>query len=798
MEDPFVGERDRTSNAGEKTLAHPDHSCYFLPSVRRASSLTPQTRRNSPISDSGHSAIHRRAHVAPRSVSMPIASASRLWNPTTIAANTAALVLGAMILFGAGSCAELDAQDAAHARKPASTEAATPSSAEAADPHAPAVEAATAPSTEPALDLLSLESSRAERRPRPVQSMDTAPTDSINPAQPTPSDPAPEAVAPGSLPSVQTSPVDRFFEPSPLGLRGWTAAATEKLATADAPSTHASQQLVQIATVVPVPISMGATAQMPYPAPVSTESASSIDPTTLSTARDVPGYIDDETLQSIARLATIVQSAPIPTLAHTPKPEPVPAVVAATEPAIFAPKPLNAEPPAQPFKPIIVDVAAPLTLPFCITQRPLAAPRPPAPAPPTASVALTSRAVTSAAPASPAIPYFLLAAMALAFIATCGMAYLTSASIDSNGTPRRVMTISCRISLAFGTLAVALIGCCRFGAAISTSIGGQISCAVLAVVGATLCIGAGVWLCRAISGPITATLSNMRALASGNLLVTPINSTTRDELGELARSTDKLAASLKDIISEVAISSSEVAVAASELAIGAQGMSAAAGQVSNQCAVAAGDASCTGRLATSGGRSLQQASAELARIDEFVHASTGSVRTLADRGRQIARIVELIDDISDRTHLVALNASIEASKAGPNGRAFAMLADEVRRLAERTQKATEEATATVRGVQDDCTSAAERMTFGAAQIKQSADLAGRAGHDLAEIIRTAGGVSSMIETISTAAEEAGAGAAQSAGAAVQLSARAGDLKAMVDRFRIDTTSFMRHAPATAA
>jgi methyl-accepting chemotaxis protein len=240
----------------------------------------------------------------------------------------------------------------------------------------------------------------------------------------------------------------------------------------------------------------------------------------------------------------------------------------------------------------------------------------------------------------------------------------------------------------------------------------------------------------------------------------------------------------------VAISSSEVSAAACELAVGAQGMSVAAGQVSNQCAVAAGDASSAGRLATSGGRSIQQASAEIARIDEFVTTSTTSVRTLADRGRQIARVVELIEDISDRTHLVALNASIEASKAGPSGRAFAVLADEVRRLAERAQKAAEECSATVRGVQDDCSAAADRMSFGAAQIKQSADFTGRAGHDLAEIIRTASGVSSMIQTISLAAEEAGAGAAQSAGAAAQLSTRAGDLKAMVDRFRIDTTSFM--------
>ncbi len=735
---------------------------------------------------------------------MVIARASRLWNPAPIAIKTAALAISAMILIGVGSCAELDAQDASHARKPATAESAAPNPAEPADQNAIAGSTDATSATEPTLDLIAGEAPHADRHPKPVETNQAAPADTTAPfEQAIPSIPEVAPVAPAlkSLLSLESSPLESFFEPSPLDLREWSVTGNLPIQQHPVSENTIPMQLVQVASVV------AATDASTFPVFPLLPANHSIEANTagsknVSAQHDAPSPFDNDAVRSF--IATATQSA---TFAHSPSHPATHESSAAqqistdafAESVIIAPKPLSSEPPARPFKPMVVDVAASLVLPSCITQQPIPAtaqrpPSPTHPAPPTASVMLTSSVATAAAPVSPAIPYFLLAAMAIAFITTCGIAFLTSSTTDSTGTSRRALTIPCRITLAIGTLAVVLIGSCRFGAAISTSIGGQITCAVFAAIGATLCVGAGLWLCRAISGPVAASLFNIRALDSGNLLVAPINSTSRDELGELARATDKLAASMKDIISEVAISSSEVAAAASELAIGAKGMSAAAGQVSSQCAVAAGDASTAGRLATSGGRSLQQAAAEITRIDEFVHTSTDSVRTLANRGRQIARVVELIDDIADRTHLVALNASIEASKAGPNGRAFAVLADEVRRLAERAQNATEEVTSTIRGVQDDCTAAADRMSFGAAQIKQSADLTGRAGHDLAEIIRTAGGVSSMIQTISTAAEEAGAGAAQSAGAAAQLSNRAGDLKAMVDRFRIDTTSFMRHAP----
>lgn len=685
-----------------------------------------------------------------------------------------------LIALGVGSCAELETQDASHTRK---TGDAISPAVEISPEHAAVAADSTAHAdSQEMIDLV------------------PTPTPRRNAAQPM------KATDASAQPSTQESAGTVFggtmvLEVSTVAVSTTDAASNQPCAADWIPTPAALDALAWSVTGSSPP------ATMPYPqpdaTPTHTEHVTTVvaalaapEPQIVSVPEDAPEPEPASTPSNASAVAAQPASDHSATQSHTATQQ----TAVTTEPVFHAPTPVKVEPPAQPFRPIIADVAPPLNLPFCITQRPVpvAAQRPQFPAPPTASVALTGVSATSAPPTTPIIPYFLLAAMVLAAITTLGLGFVTSAVSDATGVARRSMTIPCRIVLAIGTLATAIIGCCRFGAVISTSIGGQITCAVLAFVGVTLCIGAGMWLVRSISAPLSITLHNIRALASSNLLIEPINSTQRDELGELARATDKLAASIKDIISEVAISSSDVAAAASELAIGAQGMSAAAGQVSNQCALVAGDASSTGRLATSGGRSLQQAAEEMARIDEFVHASSDAVRDLTSRGDQVARIVTLIDDIADRTHLVALNASIEASKAGPNGRAFAVLAEEVRRLAERAQKATEEAAATVRAVQSDCRAASDRMTFGATQIKQSADFTGRAGHDLAEIIRTAGGVSSMIQTISSAAEEAGAGAAQSAGAAAQLSTRASDLKAMVDRFRIDTTSFMRHASVRAS
>ncbi len=482
------------------------------------------------------------------------------------------------------------------------------------------------------------------------------------------------------------------------------------------------------------------------------------------------------------------------------------------EVVIRAPMPVGAQPPVQPTQIVHEIISTPFTPPSCTTQMSMhigaasqggnvtggtraavvAAPvaQVPFPGPRVALIPTTTASIAFAV------------AIALTILATLGLARVLSKGVGPDGVVRFAPNTGSKISLGMGAMATTMLAAswlaCRevnivaaTGAGASAAAYVRIACLAFGAVG--VCVVMGVALVRGVALPSVRLLENMKRMGAGDLTVAPINSTARDELGELSRAADKLLAAVRDVVTEVSITSTEVAAAAGEIAVGAKGMSVAAGRVSDQCAHAAENAAGAGRLAENGGRSIEQTGNEIGRVDELVRDGTVSVATLSGRGRQIARVVELVSDLSDRTQLVAMNAAIEAAKAGPNGRAFAVLADEVRRLAERARKATEEAAATIRGIQDEAEAVADRMDKSAVQIKQSAEMNGRAGEDLRELARAASGVAGAIETMGSAAEEAGAGAAQSAGAAVQLSARAEDLKAVLGRFKMESSGVVLHA-----
>ena len=489
------------------------------------------------------------------------------------------------------------------------------------------------------------------------------------------------------------------------------------------------------------------------------------------------------------------------------------AAASATETAIRAPMPVNLQPPVRAVQEI---TGAAFTPPLCTTQGPalpaiasgpqstptagiaVAAPTHTQPPPPVAQVPFPGQRAVSI-PTSVASMAF-LAAIALAILATAGIARTLSRSVGADGVMRTSSTTGSKMALGMGAMVVLMLGAswlaCREVHLVAAGGAGEIASAQvrvasLAFMSVALCIVLGVWLVRGVALPSGRLLENMKRMGAGDLTVQPINSSSRDELGELSRAADKLLAAVRDIVTEVSITSTEVAAAAGEIAAGAQGMSVAAGKVADQCEKAVTDAAGAGRLVENGGRCIDQTAAGIARVGELFRDGAVSVASLGGHGKQIARVVELVSDLSDRTHLVALNASIEAAKAGPNGRAFAVLADEVRRLAERAQRATDDAAETIRGVQDQAAAAADRIARGVVQIKQSADLNGRAGDDLRELARAASGVADTMQTMGSAAEEAGAGAAQSAGAAIQLTTRAEDLKAVLGRFRVDSSGLMK-------
>ena len=148
------------------------------------------------------------------------------------------------------------------------------------------------------------------------------------------------------------------------------------------------------------------------------------------------------------------------------------------------------------------------------------------------------------------------------------------------------------------------------------------------------------------------------------------------------------------------------------------------------------------------------------KISEVVKQSAETVQALGKSSDQIGEIVQVIDDIADQTNLLALNAAIEAARAGEQGRGFAVVADEVRKLAERTTKATKEIATMIKQIQKDTNDAVESMQQGTAEVEVGKKLAEKAGSSLQEIIHGAEQVVDIVTQVAAASEEQSSAAEQ--------------------------------------
>jgi methyl-accepting chemotaxis protein len=195
----------------------------------------------------------------------------------------------------------------------------------------------------------------------------------------------------------------------------------------------------------------------------------------------------------------------------------------------------------------------------------------------------------------------------------------------------------------------------------------------------------------------------------------------------------------------------------------------------------------------------------MGRISEKVRHSAESISRLSQSAEKIGEIIGVIDDIADQTNLLALNAAIEAARAGEQGRGFAVVADEVRKLADRTGKATAEITDMIREIQKETNDAVEGMEIGIQEVDKGRELADVAGKRLSDIVTASHNVMGMVTSIATASEEQTAaarqiaknieeisgvtketakGAVQSASAAADLNRQAEELRKIIEKFKI--------------
>ncbi len=335
-----------------------------------------------------------------------------------------------------------------------------------------------------------------------------------------------------------------------------------------------------------------------------------------------------------------------------------------------------------------------------------------------------------------------------------------------------------------------------------------------------------IWIARIIANPVQEAAEVAKRIAAGDLTGSEILVRSRDEVGELSESINAMQRSLRDTITSVSASAERIATAseefsatAAEQAAGAesqkdqthqaatamQEMSSTVQQVSdnsNKAAEASRNAADTARK---GGSIVDDTLTKMRAIAESVGQTARKVQELGKSSNQIGEIIGVIDDIADQTNLLALNAAIEAARAGEQGRGFAVVADEVRKLAERTSKATKEITQMIQNIQTETKSAVEAMQLGTKQVELGVQSTTEAGGSLQEIIKTSEQVGSMVMLIATAAteqasatdeinsnieqiakitQETAIGANESAKAVHELSTLATELHAIVSKFKI--------------
>ncbi|EME01527.1 methyl-accepting chemotaxis protein [Pseudomonas sp. FeN3W] len=334
------------------------------------------------------------------------------------------------------------------------------------------------------------------------------------------------------------------------------------------------------------------------------------------------------------------------------------------------------------------------------------------------------------------------------------------------------------------------------------------------------------WLItRQIILPLRATLADVERIASGDLSATA-QIQRRDELGVLQRGIQQMGSTLRELIGGIRDGVSQISAAAEELSAVTQQTSAGVNsqkEETDQVATAMHEMSATVQEvarnaeqaalaateadgeAREGDRVVTEVVTQIERMASAVVRSTEAMTALQEESDKIGSVMNVIRAVAEQTNLLALNAAIEAARAGEAGRGFAVVADEVRGLAQRTQKSTEEIEGLVAALQNGTQQVASIMHTSRGLTDSGVELARRAGASLGSITRTVSNIQAMNQQIAAAAEEqsavaeeisrsvvnvrdvseqTAAASEETAASSTELARLGGQLQSMVSRFRL--------------
>ncbi|MBM4180778.1 MAG: methyl-accepting chemotaxis protein [Betaproteobacteria bacterium] len=329
---------------------------------------------------------------------------------------------------------------------------------------------------------------------------------------------------------------------------------------------------------------------------------------------------------------------------------------------------------------------------------------------------------------------------------------------------------------------------------------------------------------RQIGGEPAVAAKQVEHFAQGDL--TQNIASASDQPGNLLGALSSMQAKLHQIVGEInqgtdtlAKESGELSVSASEISLAArnQAESSAAtaasieeltvsiNEVSEIARITEDNSRKTADLAGKGAEVVRHAAREIENIAESVKDSAARIHTLVGRSQEIGNITNVIKDIADQTNLLALNAAIEAARAGEQGRGFAVVADEVRKLAERTTQATSQISQMVGAIQGDTREAVQAMESASPKVQLGQELAMQATDVLDEIQHqaedslgkardvanatkeqavTANGIAGHVENIASMTEETNAATEHNAASARQLNELAVKLRGDVAYFKV--------------
>ncbi|MBI3599833.1 MAG: methyl-accepting chemotaxis protein [Nitrospinae bacterium] len=330
---------------------------------------------------------------------------------------------------------------------------------------------------------------------------------------------------------------------------------------------------------------------------------------------------------------------------------------------------------------------------------------------------------------------------------------------------------------------------------------------ILISIAMTLIVIGVIWrlIRKNATSPIVGVVNMIRNIAQGDL-TQKVEVVSEDEIGELSENVNKMVDDMNNALSQVIVTTGKVSSSANDLsnsssqivsgakdqsektasvATSMEEMSATITEVAKNSGEASGSAKSAKDMAVKGGEVVKKTIQGMEKIAVSVEKSANTIKVLGKSSEQIGEIVKTIDDIADQTNLLALNAAIEAARAGEQGRGFAVVADEVRKLAERTTKATKEIADMIKVIQEDTKNAVSSMEEGTKEVKSGVALANEAGRSLDQIVEVVKKVSDMIAHIATAVEEQSASKAEvSSSASLEMKRLAEELKTLVSRFKL--------------